>query len=1020
MKENDWTIDDLIWQNPAILHQNRENPSTHFIPYHSEDSASKGTKEESEFYQLLNGEWKFSWYDRYDKAPENFFEKDYDVSGWDNIKVPISWQMCGYDIPQYLINKYPFPVDPPYVPTENPAGLYVLEFDISQAWNDKEIYITFEGVDSCFFIWINGKYVGYSQGSHMPSKFNITDFVCKGKNKIAVKVLKWCDGSYLEDQDCFRLSGIFRDVYLLARDKNHLEDSFISSELDDKYKDAIVSLKFVFNNNLSDDAELRIFDPKGICIEQKVFSKGKKEYEFHISINDAEKWTAETPNIYTAIVKNETEFISLEFGIRRIELGENSELLINGVEVNLKGVNRHDSHPDFGHYTPLDHMIEDLMIMKRYNINTIRTSHYPNAPEFLQLCDKYGFYIVDEADLETHGMMLIDNEGCLTNNPEWTEAYLDRMQRMVERDKNHPCIIMWSLGNESYIGANHVAMSDWTKCRDNSRLIHYEGTTLGRYEDEFDDDACVDVVSRMYPPLQWCEDYCNSKKDSRPLFMCEYSHAKGVGPGDLKDYWDLVYKYPNFIGGCVWEWCDLALHQKTKNGKDFFAYGGYFGDIPNNGHFCCDGLNFPDRKPHTGLLEYKKVIQPVRVEAVDLKNGTIKIKNLYDFSNFSSLEIKWVIERDGKIVLQGREEKLEIEPHKTAEIKFEYDIPESDSAEYYLNISFVQKYDTDWEAAGYEVAFEQFKLPVELIVPVCEKLISILNVTESEDKIIIIGENFEYIFDSSEGIFESIKLDGVQMIAALPKFSIWRGPIDNDRKIKDAWRAAGLDTAFTRVYSCKIKGKSDTSIKISISCAHGGKSAEPAFKAEVIYTVYGTGEVEVDIKADVLEKLIHVPRFGMEFCLPEGNEMIQYFGMGPQENYIDMCQSAKMGLYSSTVDEQYHPYIMPQETGNHTNVKWAYVYEASGRGIMFKSHESSVGSMNFSALHYTPEDLDKATQIIELDRRPETIVHIDYKQTGIGSGACGHPLSKKYEFNEKHIDFTFSFKPVCRYQDRPI
>jgi beta-galactosidase len=1007
MNQTKWSIDNFIWQNPEILHENREEPCTNLIPYQSKKMALQGIKGQSEFYRLLNGNWRFAWFSQYDIAPNNFFQTNFDISEWDEIQVPLNWQMIGYDIPQYTNIKYPFPVDPPYVPNKNPAGLYVRDFFVPEMWNCKDVFLNFEGVNSCFYVWVNGEYIGYSQGSHLPSLFHITSAVSKGKNRLAVKVLKWCDGSYLEDQDFYRLSGIFRDVYLLARNKTHLKDAFINTELDGAYINAVISAELCFNEQLINDAEFAIFAPNNVCVAQQTILKGQSKYNYEFCIENTENWTAETPSLYTAVLISEGEIVPVKFGVRKIEVAANGALLINGVAVKLKGVNRHDSHPDLGHYTPNEHMVNDLMQMKRHNINTIRTSHYPNTPEFLSLCDKYGFYVVDETDLETHGIHVAEHN-YFTDNPIWKSAFLDRIKRMVERDKNHPCIIMWSLGNESFMGENFIAMANWTKSRDKSRLIHYEGSSSICFDDDIKDSSCFDVVSRMYPETVWCEDYCKSRKDTRPLFLCEYSHAMGVGPGDLKEYWDLIYKYPNFIGGCVWEWCDHSVRQKTDSGKEFFVYGGYFGETPNDGNFCCDGLNFPDRKAHTGLLEYKKIIQPIRVETVNLVNGCIKITNLCDFISLCSYELNWKITRDGKTLLQGRVDELKIKPHESEIVKLSYTIPKSDCAEYYLDLSFVQKYDTDWELKGYEIAFEQFKLPVELIALQPSLFVNPINVEEIDGKIKIFGENFEYLFNQLEGSFVSVKMGGIQMLEGLPNLSIWRAPTDNDKKIWE-WREQSLDTAFTRVYQCKIVEHTETAVNIKISCAHGGKSVEPALKAEISYTIYGNGEVIVNIVADVRKNLIHLPRFGMEFCMPKGNENLQYFGMGPHENYIDMFHSSKMGLYKSTVDEQYEPYTMPQENGNHTKVKWVCVSDISGRGIIFKSHNSL---MNFSALHYTAEDLDKAELTIQLRRRPETIVHIDYKQTGIGSNSCGPALNKDYAFNQKHIDFTFSFKPI--------
>lgn len=1010
MEHADWSIDNFIWQNPEIQNENAEDPCAGMIPFQSTDVALKGIKDQSYFYRLLNGNWKFAWYERYDLAPTDFFETAYDVSGWNEIRVPLNWQMDGYDIPQYLNIAYPFPVDPPYVPYENPAGLYVRDFSVPEIWDDKNIFINFEGVNSCFFLWVNGKYIGYSQGSHLPGTFNITDAVCIGENRLAVKVLKWCDGSYLESQDFFRLSGIFRDVYLSARNKTYLKDIFISTDLSKDYSNADVKIEFSFNLELDNNAVLEIFDPENINIMKKEITKGRHDYKFNINIEKAIKWTAETPYLYTLVVTSGNESVPMKFGIRKIEVADDGALLINGVPIKLKGVNRHDTHPDLGHYTPDEHMITDLMQMKRHNINAIRTSHYPNTPEFLNLCDKSGFYVIDETDLETHGM-IVGEHTYFTENPKWESAFLDRMKRMVERDKNHPCIIMWSLGNEAFFGTNHVSMANWAKSRDKSRLIHYEGVFSGNYIDSKKNDECVDVVSRMYPETGWCDDYCRLRQDKRPLFLCEYSHAMGVGPGDLKEYWDLIYRYPNFIGGCVWEWCDHAIRQKTADGREFFVYGGYFGDIPNDGNFCCDGLTFPDRQAHTGLLEYKKIIQPIKTEAVDLTNGTIKITNLYDFTDLENYEMKWEITREGEAVLVERVQNLIAKPHESEIIvlDYKYAIPQSDNAEYYLNIFFIQKFATDWEAAGYEIAFEQFKLPVEMIASQAAVLKTTIDVDEIEEKFRIRGANFEYIFNPEKGFFESIKIDGIQMLERLSEFSTWRAPVDNDRNIKWMWRDQGLDKAYTYVYKCGISEKSDNAVTIELSCAHGAKTKEPVFKADVSYTVYWNGEVAVNISADVNKKLTSLPRFGLEFRMPEGNEHLRYFGMGPGENYIDMCRSSKMGLYESTVDEQYVPYIKPQETGNHTEVSWFCVYDDNGRGVIFTKKN---GKMNLSALHYTAEDLDNADLTIHLKRRPETIIHVDYRQTGIGSNSCGPELAEIYEFNQKHIDFAFSFKPA--------
>ncbi|MCL2014564.1 MAG: DUF4981 domain-containing protein [Oscillospiraceae bacterium] len=1011
------------WQNQKILHQNREKPRAYFIPYGSEEqalSANVQTRINSPYFKLLNGNWKFAYFEDVHEVPCGFSGKDYDVSGWDNLQVPASWQMFGYDIPHYSNVNYTIPVDPPYVPNENPAGLYVREFNIPQRWDGKKIYLNFEGVNSCFYLWINGKYIGYSQGSHIPSEFDISGAVKPGTNRAAVKVLKWCDGTYLEDQDCFRYSGIFRDVYLLARDNNHLRDIYIQTDLDSDFRNTDVKIDLEFNEPLHHEAVFSLYcaADKSV-IAQTNIQPGQAKTNLTVTIQNPILWTAETPDMYTALIENQTEFIAVKFGVRRIEISDNGALLINGVSVKIKGVNRHDSHPDLGHYTPTEHMIADLMQMKRHNINTIRTSHYPNTSEFYNLCDEYGFYVIDEADLESHGMH-VKGADFLTNNPDWEAAFMDRIIRMVERDKNHPCVIIWSMGNEAAMGVNHVTMAKWAKTRDPRRLTHYEGAGGGCLEDG-KDNSCFDIISRMYSTTEWIEQQLKSD-EKRPFFLCEYSHAMGLGPGDLKEYWDLIYAYDNFIGGCVWEWCEHAVRQTgdtgdtSENGKEFFAYGGYFGDFPHDGNFCCDGLNSPDRDAHTGLKDLKAVIQPVRIEAVDLSKGEIKITNLYDFTNLTELALMWKVTRSAvpdnltaksQVVFQGRVENININPQDKEIVKLDYNPAQPGNSEYFLDLSFVQKKDTPWEPAGYEVAFAQFKLPIAIQDVKHKDLIREIDISETKNNIIITGEDFVYRFSKYKGFFESINFNGVEMLDKILNLSAFRAPTDNDRDVKNVWYHNGLHYPTTRVYKCTLSTDAQNSAKIEVSCAFGGKAVLPAITANIIWTVNGNGIIGVQIKAKVHEGIQHLPRFGIEFTMPAGNENVRYFGMGPGECYADLCRSARIGLYSSTVDEQYYPYIKPQETGNHTDVRWAAVYDMSGRGLLFTANDT----FNFSALHYTANDLAEADYTKDLTPRKETIVHIDYKQKGIGSLSCGSAVDPKYEFDQKDIDFKFSFKP---------
>ncbi|MGL6173470.1 MAG: glycoside hydrolase family 2 TIM barrel-domain containing protein, partial [Cellulosilyticaceae bacterium] len=755
-----------------------------------------------------------------------------------------------------------------------------------------------------------------------------------------------------------------------------------------------------FTTDYEGPVEASLFDPNHQLLTTQTLST----HSFHFDVENVSKWTAETPSLYTLVLHQGDEFIPIQIGFRKIETAPNGALLINGVPIKLKGVNRHDSHPDLGHYTPVQHMIEDLMIMKRHNINTIRTSHYPNTSEFLRLCNQYGFYVVDEADLETHGTYAASDCNILTNDSTWETAYLDRMIRMVERDKNHPCVIMWSLGNESFMGQNHVTMAKWAKTRDNSRLIHYEGTAFNGLEDG-KVHSCVDVFSRMYASLEDCIKAGEETEDMRPFFQCEYSHAMGVGPGDLKDYWELYYKYPRLIGGCVWEWCDHSIRQ-TQEDSSFFVYGGYFGEYPHDGNFCVDGLVTPDRMPHTGLKEYKYVIQPISLTANDLLGGHFTLINRYDFLDLNHLNLEWQLTKDGTPIQQGELTHLTLAPHNTMLIQIPFVLPASFDGDYYLDIRFVQKHTMPWANSGYEVAFVQFELghADPLDVPVTSSLV----MQQKEHFIILLGEDFTYRFNCFYGSFDSLQTNGVEMLADIPHPAIWRAPTDNDRNIQHKWREQNMHQTNTHIYNCEVTNRSSQAVTLKVDYALGGPSTRPLLTGTTYYTIWSTGEISVAMETHVRENIDELPRFGLELHVPAGQEYVSYFGMGPHENYIDLCQSSHMGYFETTVSDLYEPYIKPQETGNHTHVKWAVIHDQSGKGLIFKGDPE----FNFSALHFTSEDLAETPLAHLLHPRKETILHIDYRQTGIGSNSCGPKLNNQYAFNEKEFTFKFSFKPI--------
>lgn len=936
------------YENLNLIQENREPQRSYYIPYDTLEKALEGDKEKSKYYKLLNGEWDFAYFERDIDVPEI-------ITKWDKIPVPSNWQMHGYDAPYYTNVNYPYPVDPPYVPDDNPCGVYAMEFKIDDLWCERDTYIVFEGVNSCLYLYVNGEYVGYSQGSHLQSEFNITKYVKKGNNKLKVKVLKWCSGSYLEDQDFFRLSGIFRDVYLLSRDKQAVRD-----------------------------IEVRV--------DNRTIAVSEKDYEIYDGKNKVEKmdnpilWNAEKPHLYTVVVKNFSEYIPFKVGIREIEVSDKGELLINGVSVKLKGVNRHDTHPTLGHYTPYDFMKAELLKMKELNINCIRTSHYPPTPEFLNLCDEIGFYVVDETDIEIHGFSSrncgygydIESPDWICNQKQWEKSFVERAQRMVERDKNHPCVIMWSMGNESGYGSNHDAMIAWVKNRDKSRLVHYEGASLVK-------DKCgVDVVSRMYTSISGIEEFAKNE-DRRPFFLCEYSHAMGNGPGDVWDYWQKIYQYPKLIGGCVWEWAD---HTVLVDGV--YKYGGDFGEVTHDSNFCSDGLVFADRSFKAGSLEVKAVYQYMKTK---LEGSKLTVTNLYDFTSLKEYKLLWKVVCDGKSIKNG-EMICDIEPHETKEYVLDFVLPESCKLGCYLEVSLFGKY---------EVAMEQHPLEVRIQKDKCAS-VSRAKFTEEKEKIRITGNNFTYIFNKHYGNFESIIIDGEERLAALTKLTVWRAPTDNDRKVKYKWglfednrSGENLNRIFNKIYSCELREN-----KIYVEGSLSGISRSPFLRFRIVFTVSGEGEIGVKFDGKVKDNCIYLPRLGFEFSIPKTDDKFKYFGMGPVENYIDMCHHVKVGMYESSPTEEYVPYIMPQEHGNHIQTKLLQI-----GGLIFTAEKS----FEFNVSNYTSEALTKAMHTDELIESDHTIVRIDYKNSGIGSNSCGPELLEQYRLKEKNITFEFS---ICK------
>ncbi len=997
------------WDNPEVLEVNREKPRAYYIPYADEASAHAAKRGHSPFYQTLNGMWKFRYERSIRLVEDEFYLPSADVSDWDELLVPSCWQTNGYDRLHYTNVNYPIPCDPPYVPDENPAGLYVRDFNVSGDWEGKDKFIVFEGVNACFYLWVNGAFVGYSQGSRVPAEFDLSDKLHGGRNSIAVLVLKWCDGTYLEDQDLWRYSGIFRDVYLLARDPQRIRDLFIRQQLEADFSKGLLSVEIDTTGPV--EVKLELQDARGRSV-----SAGQMTIDgmqtMQLEVTQPQLWNAENPYLYKLAAFVGEEVLLFNVGFRSIEIKQ-GVFMINGAAVKLKGVNRHDSHPELGQTIPLNHMIKDLKLMKRHNVNTVRTSHYPNDPRFLDLCDRYGFYVVDEADLECHGMDPADKHDPgswhrLTRDPQWKQAFLDRAVRMVERDKNHACIVMWSMGNESGYGANHIAMAEWSKQRDASRPVHYEGAAE-RYNGD-PNVECLDVDSHMYASVAYIEAYAANEASRKPLFLCEYSHAMGNGPGDLKDYWDVIYRYPKLMGGCVWEWVDHGIKTETEDGRSYFAYGGDFGDQPNDGNFCIDGLVSPDRLPHTGLLELQKVYAPVRIEAGDLRAGKVKISNLYDFIDLSHLRFLWKMEKDGAIIQQGELDDIAVPPHSSQIVTVPFELPAASSSRYFLTFSCVTRQANEWADAGYEVSFEQFGLPVVKTVAADIRQSHPVEASQDGDLLTVGGFDFVHVFDLYEGMPVRLSKHGLDMLQSPVRFSLWRAPTDNDRYIKKSWMEEGYDRAQMKVYRSEWKRVSESVIEITVSFSLGGYIRTPFLYGEAMWTIDGTGEVAVKGEMKRRGELPFLPRFGLQLTMPAGNEEVEYFGLGPHESYMDKRQSVRKGSYLLTVDEMFENYVMPQENGSRYGTEWAIVSNEQGMGLKFTAD----GEFSFNAAHYTQEDLTQAMHTYELVKRKETIVHLDYQMSGVGSNSCGPELLPAYRFDEEAFAFTFRLCPVFK------
>ena len=989
-------------QSTETLHVGCEKPRAYFVPFPCGCASKNAERGESTFFKSLCGEWSFKFF----KSVNDVC--DLSTEGSDKLTVPMSWQMAlgrGYDVPNYTNVNYPIPYDPPFVPDENPCGLYSRKFTVPAAMAGKKIYLNFEGVDSAFYVWVNDEFAAYSQVSHMTSEIDVTSLVHAGENEIKVLVLKWSDGTYLEDQDMWRMSGIFREVYLLFRDETHIRDIFVHCDLDDSFTDA----DFTADVDVTGKAtvEWTLDCPCGETIFSGKCDVDESGKIVVPTIKNAKLWSDEEPNLYTLTLHCGNEYITLPIGARRVEIKDGC-VVINGKKVKAKGVNRHDSHHLLGHATPVEHMVRDIMIMKAHNVNMVRTSHYPNDPRFTALCDKYGIYVCDETDLETHGAR---PWYALSRSPEWEGEYVDRVQRMVERDKNHPCVIFWSLGNESGWGQNHVAMHTWIKSRDTSRIVHYEGANYDYNDCKYLRDV-TDIESRMYPSPTWCDNYCKAPERDEPLFLCEYSHAMGNGPGDLRDYWEVIEANDNFFGGCVWEFIDHSVAIGDKYGDPSFTYGGDFGDHPNDGNFCVDGLVYPDRRVHTGLEELKQAIMPVAVREV--KPGTVAIKSRRYFKSLSDISMAWTVKVDGKAVKSGVHPNLDIAPEaeEVFEIVPENELPACGTVT--LDLSFRQNKPTEWADVGYEVGFAQFIYERAEKIKAAPALYPVELCENREEYTVTVGETV-YKISKFSGMITDICDNGEHLITKPVVPQIWRAPTDNDRNVQWDWRNSSIHNAKVKCYSTEVVKADENEAVILSKISLAAAPNEVVLRADITYTVkYGMGiKIACDVKWNIQKK--HYPRFGMRLTMPEGAEQMRYFGYGPNESYVDKRLASKLGEYKSTVTENYEPYVFPQENSSHWGCRWADVHTVAGHGFLFTSCEP----FSFNASHFSPEQLTETRHHYELKREPETTVMLDMRMDGIGSNSCGPELAEKYRFNETEFSSSVTIKPVFAAEVNP-
>lgn len=985
----------------------------YYIPFASADTAKQGDWTQSERVHLLSDDqWQFGFYPDYTAVPDDFFQPEFDACQMDTVTVPMAWNMLGYEPHQYVNVQYPFPYDPPHIPRENPCGAYRKTFSLTKEQAKQRQFLNFEGVDSCQYVWINGEFVGYGMVSHTTNEFEITDYIKEGENLLAVLVFKWNHSSYLEDQDKLRMSGIYRDVYLLERPQKHIENYRVFADPTDDG----VQLRIDFTKPSSLSVRVQLYSPTGDLLAEKEVTDNT------VSLHSTERklWNAEQPNLYTAVITTADEVIVEKVGFRSITI-EDTVVKINDQPLKFKGVNRHDSNAFTGYTISREQMVHDMWLMKQHNINAIRTSHYPNAPWVYQLADEYGFYVMDEADIEIHGTTTIYGGGIhvfsrLAESTMYADAIVDRVQRMVIRDQNRPSIFSWSMGNESGYGLGFERAAAWIKEYDDQRLVHYEGSAeIYRHEDSPPwDTSNIDLYSRMYAPTYEIRQRMETPDgwDNKPFVLCEYVHAMGNGPGDIEDYNKVLYDFDSFCGAFVWEWTDHSVYMgKHINGKDKYFYGGNWGDQPNDGNFCMDGLIYPDRTPHTGLLEYKNAMRPVRAYAKEIATGTIAFENRLDYTNLQDAVVgQWIILQDGVEIDQGSFPFDSIPPRTKAVQTLEYKVPET--GECSLLLRYFQREDTPLVPAGHLLGYDQITLREAPLSTSDFTQKGGFHLEESEKEIVLTGDNFRYVFNRWNGTFDSMVKDGRTLIEEPIEWNVWRAPTDNDRNIRHKWEAAGYHRPLVYVYETDTT-LTETTAQISAKVSLAAISRQRMVEMDVLWTIGADGAVQLDTDVtfdpdgDVeATRLPYLPRFGIRLFLPQQFEQVEYFGYGPYESYQDKHQASYLATFEDTVTDMHEDYIKPQENGSHWNCRHLNLSD----GYHTLSVQAVEQPFSFNASHYTQEELTEATHNFLLEESGQTVLCLDYLQSGIGSNSCGPELLEQYRLQEKNFRFSIGWK----------